>query len=110
MAHAEYVPFPSHDQLEVVREAVRYLARSQPHVLFIHVADPDDAGHAGGWMSDSYMAAVRKIPEAIGIGLDVLSRMYAVEESLVIVTSDHGGHGHIHGTADPRDMTIPWLA
>src|SRR5690606_18391941 len=28
----------------------------------------------------------------------------------VILTADHGGHGRNHGSDDPRDMTIPWIA
>lgn len=109
-AHTEFLPFPAYRQLDVVREAIRYLARARPHLLFIHMADPDDAGHRSGWMSPSYLAVVRSIPEAIDSVLDVLSRMYSLEESLIIVTSDHGGHGQIHGTSDPRDMTIPWVS
>jgi len=26
------------------------------------------------------------------------------------VTSDHGGHGILHGTNRPEDVTIPWIA
>jgi phosphopentomutase len=32
-----------------------------------------------------------------------------LNDSVLIVTADHGGHGRIHGTDDPRDMTIPWI-
>ena len=28
----------------------------------------------------------------------------------MIVTADHGGHGTGHGSKDPRDVTIPWIA
>lgn len=109
-AHAEHLPFPEYDQLATVREAVRYLAREQPHLLFIHVADLDDAGHSSGWMSAPYLAAARRAPETVSVLVDALARMMVLERSLVIVTADHGGHGRIHGTADPQDTTIPWLA
>lgn len=110
VAHAEHLQFPAYDQTAATRAAMRYLTRAQPHLLFIHLADPDDAGHAHGWMSAPYMAAVRKVPDTIGIVLDVLNRMLANDQSLVIVTADHGGHRRTHGTADPQDVTIPWLA
>jgi arylsulfatase A-like enzyme len=32
------------------------------------------------------------------------------DETLFIVTSDHGGNGLIHGSSLPEDMTIPWIA
>jgi arylsulfatase A-like enzyme len=28
----------------------------------------------------------------------------------VIVTADHGGHDKNHGSSDPLDVTIPWIA
>ena len=28
----------------------------------------------------------------------------------MVVTADHGGHGYGHGTEDPLDVTIPWIA
>jgi phosphopentomutase len=28
----------------------------------------------------------------------------------MIVTADHGGHDRDHGSDDPRDVTIPWIA
>jgi arylsulfatase A-like enzyme len=33
-----------------------------------------------------------------------------VRETLLIITSDHGGHEFTHGTTLPEDMTIPWIA
>jgi arylsulfatase A-like enzyme len=31
------------------------------------------------------------------------------EETLLIITADHGGHDTTHGTRRPEDMTIPWI-
>jgi arylsulfatase A-like enzyme len=28
----------------------------------------------------------------------------------VLLTADQGGHGWSHGSSDPRDVTIPWIA
>ena len=28
---------------------------------------------------------------------------------MLIITSDHGGHGTTHGSSMPEDMTIPWI-
>lgn len=110
VARAEFLVYPRYDQTAAVREGMRYLASAQPHLLFIHVADPDDVGHRDGWMSEPYLAVVRQAPATIRLVLDTLERMRALEHSLVIVTSDHGGHGRTHGSDRPEDVTIPWLA
>lgn len=109
-ARAEHLLYPQHDMVDVAREGAHYLAQQQPQLLFLHVADPDDQGHAYGWMSEPYLRALRKLPEAIGVILDVLQRMGRLEDSLVIVTADHGGHGRTHGTDAREDVIIPWLA
>jgi arylsulfatase A-like enzyme len=31
------------------------------------------------------------------------------ESTMIIVTSDHGGHDTTHGHNQPEDMTIPWI-
>lgn len=109
-ARAEVLSYPQHDMVEVAREGARYLAQQQPHLLFLHAADPDAAGHADGWMSERYLRALQKLPEAIGVILDVLTRMGRLLDSLLIVTADHGGHGRTHGTDAPEDVLIPWIA
>ena len=110
VARAEYLAYPRYDQRAAVRQAMQYLAATQPHLLFIHVADPDDVGHRDGWMSERYLEVVRKIPATIGLVLEALTRMSALDRSLLIVTADHGGHGRSHGSNRWEDVTIPWLA
>jgi len=61
-------------------------------------------------MSPPYLAAMGQVPDAVSAVLDVLARMGRLEESLVIVTADHGGVGRRHGGARPEETTIPWLA
>ena len=63
-------------------------AKSQTRgVLFVYLNDCDRAGHEHGWMSDPYLAAAETIDAAIGR----LSEL--VDDSLFIVTADHGGGG-----------------
>ena len=32
------------------------------------------------------------------------------DDSVLIITADHGGHARTHGTDRPEDMNIPWIA
>jgi len=79
-------------------------------VLFIHFATTDDMGHEYGWLSPEQLSVVYRADEAIGELLAALDSYGLRDETLLIVTSDHGGHGTTHGSSMPEDMTIPWIA
>ena len=93
-----------------VGDVERYLDDARPNLLFVHLSDPDTAGHESGWMSDPYRFAVTVADRAIGRLLAAADAAYGPGRYSVIVSADHGGHGRGHGTDDPRDVTIPWIA
>ena len=93
-----------------VGDVERHLEAARPNVLFVHVADPDHAGHRSGWMSAEYGRAVIAADAAVASVLSAAERAYGAGSYSVIVTADHGGHDRDHGSADPRDVTIPWIA
>jgi arylsulfatase A-like enzyme len=88
----------------------RYLATSKPNLLFVHLTDPDAAGHRSGWMSEDYGRGVLKADLAVGRLMALADGAYGSGNYSLIVTADHGGHGHNHGSEDPQDVTIPWIA
>lgn len=101
---------PAYATLGVAQAAARYIVDRKPNLIFVHLPDPDRAGHSYGWMSPQQLEAIERTDEAVGILLEALHRADIFDATLIIVTADHGGHGKGHGSADPRDMTIPWIA
>jgi len=70
---------------------------AQPNgLLFVYFNDCDRAGHAHGWMSRQYLDAAAGLDVAIAMLSDL------VDDSLVIVLSDHGGGG-----VTPREHSEP---
>ena len=92
-----------------VHDVWTYLQTERPNVLFVHLSDPDQAGHSSGWMSDAYGSAVQATDTALGQLLAAAEEAYGAGNYSVLVTADHGGHGYGHGTSDARDVTIPWI-
>ena len=78
-------------------------------VLFVHFPGPDTAGHQAGWMSPIYLGTVAHTDEAVRRTLAALAAAGLQEGTLIVLTSDHGGHGEVHGSSLPEDMTIPWI-
>ena len=88
----------------------KHLSTARPNLLFVHLSDPDRAGHSSGWMSAAYGRAVTATDSAISQLLTAADRSFGKENYTVIVTADHGGHDFDHGSADALDVTIPWIA
>jgi arylsulfatase A-like enzyme len=87
-----------------------YLPAARPNLLFVHLADVDAAGHRSGWMTPEYGRAVLTADAAIQSLIGLAERAYGAGKFSLIVTADHGGHGTGHGSKDPRDVIIPWIA
>jgi predicted AlkP superfamily pyrophosphatase or phosphodiesterase len=79
-------------------------------VLFIHFATTDDMGDVYGWLSPEQFSVIFRADEAIRELLDALDSYGLRNETLLIITADHGGHDNTHGSSMPEDMTIPWIA
>jgi predicted AlkP superfamily pyrophosphatase or phosphodiesterase len=79
-------------------------------ILFIHFAITDGMGHVYGWLSEEQLSVLRRADEALGLLLAELDARNLRGETLIIITSDHGGHSTTHGSSMPEDMTIPWIA
>ena len=86
-----------------------YMGEHNPNLLFVHFMEPDFIGHQFGWMGHMYGMAVREADLGVKRVLATADERWGRGNYTVILTADHGGHGKRHGSADPLDMTIPWV-
>ncbi len=84
--------------------AIAYIGDKDPDFVFLYLGYPDEAGHEHGWMGKEYMQSLENSWENIARIIDATPKDYAV-----MITADHGGHDHTHGTDSPEDMTIPLI-
>lgn len=87
---------------ELSAMAVSWLTSHDWDFAFVYFQNTDKVGHLHGWMSDPYLAAIGNADHCIQQICRALP-----EETVVIITSDHGGHEKTHHTDLPEDMTIP---
>jgi Type I phosphodiesterase / nucleotide pyrophosphatase len=83
--------------------------RRAPAFALLHLKDPDEAGHARGWLSRPYLRAVQRADKQVGRVLAAVRRAPRLRTStVVIVTSDHGGKGREHSsTTRLPDYRVP---
>jgi hypothetical protein len=106
----DYFSRPGYFCKKVVEEAADYLVKKRPQIEFIHFSDPDDLGHAVGWMSKPQLEAVRHADKCLGTLVDAVHAAGLDDETLFILSADHGGHGRNHDGHIPEDRLIPWIA
>jgi predicted AlkP superfamily pyrophosphatase or phosphodiesterase len=89
---------------ELASLAGSWLAAHEWVFSFIYLHNTDKAGHGSGWMSEAYIEAIANADRCIeGICRNL------PEDTLVIVTSDHGGHDHTHHTDLEEDLVVPLI-
>ena len=87
-----------------------YLRGARPNLLFVHLGEPDFAGHVFGWMSRPYRWAVQTADAQVAELIAAADGAFGSGNYTLIVTADHGGHGRDHSSDDPRNVQIPWIA
>jgi hypothetical protein len=95
---------------KVVEPAAQYFVDKKPTIEFIHFSDPDDLGHAVGWMSNPQLEAVRAADKCLGTLVDKVRAAGMLDKTLFILSADHGGHGRNHDGKIDEDRLIPWIA
>jgi predicted AlkP superfamily pyrophosphatase or phosphodiesterase len=93
----------------VASDAAPYIIGQKPALCFIHLTDPDDFGHEFGWGSPQQMKAFADTDVALDIILQAIRTAGIADDTVIIVTADHGGHKKTHGLNIPDDMIIPWV-
>ncbi len=95
---------------KVAEEAANYLTTEKPTLAFVHFSDPDEAGHSAGWMSNKQLRAISASDRCLGIIYEALEKADLIDNTLIIVSADHGGHNRVHSGAKAIDRDIPWIA
>jgi arylsulfatase A-like enzyme len=81
-----------------------------PDLSFIHLPDPDSAGHVFLWNSPPYMAAVRDADNALARIIQAAKNASGGKEPTVLVTADHGGFAFGHLADIDFNNKVPLIA
>lgn len=89
-------------------QALHYFKKYQPKFMWISMQDTDEAAHAGKW--NEYVDAIAFYDRSIDTLLSAVKHLQLDQETLVIITTDHGrGTGKnwtTHGEKIPASKQI----
>lgn len=107
-----FVDYDAHgkDEDETAALAAAYIKAKRPTFLFVHFDNVDHAGHAYGHGTPKYYAAVAKADALIEKIRQASVEAGIEDETVILVTSDHGGVGKGHGGETLAELEIPWIA
>jgi len=87
-----------------VEQAMEFFKNPEKNFCFLHISGLDQAGPTEGWMSPGYMEELFYIDESIAPLIKMIENK---GKYLIILTSDHAGHGNVHGSDHPDDSLLP---
>lgn len=71
--------------------------QKKPTFLFVQFDEVDGAGHSFGFGGDKYIEQIEKSDAYIGRIVEAYKKAGIWEDTLFVVTADHGGHRNSHG-------------
>ena len=89
-----------------VDRARDFFSRQNRRFVFLHISGLEDAGRDSGWLSPDYIGELTHIDSTLAPLLEAVRKRGSY---LIVVTSDHAGHGRQHGTNDSEDFKLPLI-
>ena len=94
----------------LTNEILAYLENNNPKALFVQFDEADGAGHSYGYGTDNQLAKISEIDGYIGRIYEAYEQNGILDETLFIVTSDHGGTGTSHGGLSDAEKYVMFAA
>lgn len=94
---------------ETAKVASAYIKSKQPTFTFIHFDHVDHAGHEFGHGTPEYYKSVEKADALLAEVMQAITSSGMANETVVIISADHGGIGKGHGAETLNEMEIPFI-
>jgi predicted AlkP superfamily pyrophosphatase or phosphodiesterase len=87
--------------------ACDFIQAQKPEFCFIHIDHVDGAGHKWGYDSERYHGGLEKADRLINQIIRAIRNAGIAENTLLIVSADHGGYENRHGGETFNEIRIP---
>ena len=95
------------DSSPITAEAVRYLKEAKPLLLAVTYDNPDHVGHTAGHDTPEIYEIMTYLDQQIGQLIQATKDAGIYDETVFIISSDHGGIDKGHGGITLREMETP---
>lgn len=89
--------------------ACKYITDKKPTMTLIVFDNPDHVGHADGHDTPAYYANIKQLDSYIGRIVEAVKKAGIYDDTIFILTADHGGIEKGHGGKTMQEMQTPFI-
>lgn len=97
------------DSMQLCRMAVKYIKEKKPTFFAVCYDQVDHVGHAIGHDTPAYYDVLARVDKQVGLLVQALKDAGIYDDTIIIVTADHGGIGTSHGGQTLLEMEVPFI-
>ncbi len=86
-----------------------YVKDHDPKMVFLQFDNVDGAGHGHGYGTPKHLEEITKTEKYIKKIYDAYDARGFLDDTLFIVTADHGGYGHGHGGSTDEEKYVSFM-
>jgi predicted AlkP superfamily pyrophosphatase or phosphodiesterase len=105
----EQVPATENTNMLTCEMAVNYIKEKKPDLFAVIFDEPDHVGHMIGHNTAEYYQKVRELDGFIGKIIQAAGDAGIYENTVFIITSDHGGLNKDHGNKSLEELETPFI-
>lgn len=92
---------------EAIHQAADAFVADRPELMFIAIDMPDHEGHTWGHESQGYFDCLHHIDELVGDFVRKVEESGLIDDTVIIITADHGGINYGHGGSTMAEIEVP---
>lgn len=89
--------------------AEEYIKEKKPALLAVCFDNPDHVGHKAGHDTPEYYTTLKELDTYVGRIVQAVKEADMLDETIFIVTADHGGIDKNHGGKSMQEMETPFI-
>ncbi len=109
ISHWEYIPDSYVDINKNCTIAENYIKEKKPFFYTAYFGTLDETGHEHGWYTPEYYNTLAEIDQVIGRLIQALKDAGIYDDTIFIITSDHGGIDKGHGGMTIEELETPFI-
>ena len=107
--YCEQGPDYTKDSVALKNMAVKYITEKKPNLFAVIFDNPDHVGHSVGHDTQGYYDKLKELDGYIGEIVEAVKQAGMMDETVFVITGDHGGIDKGHGGMTMMEMETPFI-